>query len=924
MQRTGLAQPVEYTAADSWATLPLATEQLLAGTADSVPVGPELRQLFDGAGNDEAVFYGWPLVVVPDRRRVRRVAPLVVTALQPPTAEETDALAKDAEPYLNPALLCEDFFPPEALAAARAVTAGGLAVGDAEGLVSQLADVLTALGFDDHPALDPQRLSSTPGPRASGVYNAAVAYRGATNAATAGLVEELTQLRTRPDWLRTAARYLLEPAPDVALPDQPAPVAPLTLNDSQEQALAATGVLPVTVITGPPGTGKSQLVAAIVAAAWLRGDTVLVASTNNEAVKVAVERATPIDEGLLIRTGNAEQREALPPTLEALAGRPVPPGVSAAISRRQLEVAVATRTRLHDALAHRAAVDGELGQLALDLEARRTLLWGQPAASPVRDRRAQLARRARRVERSRWFTAARTRRTLTAAQVPTERAVQLTDLAEWAEAELRWDALHAEVTALGPRDPDTERDQLAAADHAWEQASLTAVQHTVATQISAGATALKHLARLRRGARAARLAAVAQALRSATGWACTALSAGQNFPLTAGLFDLVVIDEASQCGVAEVLPLAYRAKRLVIVGDPNQLAPVVTLTPRDVAIVAASVGASQDDLHARAVSYGQDSAYTAFARRAGRPPFLLDEHYRCHPEIAAYFNEAFYGGTLRVLTDVTRQDGTVRGLHWLEVAGQTEPGPRSGAVNRAEADAIVRWVLDHPDERGSLGVVTPFAAQAALIDNELRRALGEEQWTAREVAVGTAHRFQGGERDIVLFSPVLAAGARYGSARWVEEQRNLVNVAVSRARRALVVAGDASALAQLPTPTLAVLADVARREHPTPSPADREDRRLHSEAERRLYAALTDAGLSVQLKPVVDGYELDFAVITADGRQFDVECDGTQHTDARGRQRRQDLVRDLVLQRLGWRVLRVPAWRCLTEPGAAARDVAGA
>jgi very-short-patch-repair endonuclease len=277
-----------------------------------------------------------------------------------------------------------------------------------------------------------------------------------------------------------------------------------------------------------------------------------------------------------------------------------------------------------------------------------------------------------------------------------------------------------------------------------------------------------------------------------------------------------------------------------------------------------------------------------------------------------------------VLTDVTRQDGTVRGLHWLQVAGQTEPDPRSGAVNRAEANAIVRWVLDHRDEPGTLGVVTPFAAQAGLIENDLRRALGEEQWTARGVAVGTAHRFQGGQRDIVLFSPVLATDARHRTARWVEEQRNLVNVAVSRARRALVVAGDAAALTQLPTPTLAALAGAARRAHPTPSPADREDRRLHSETERRLYAALTEAGLSVQPKPVVDGYELDFAVTTADGRRIDVECDGTQHTDARGRQRRQDLVRDLVLQRLGWQVLRISAWRCLTEPRAAARDVAGA
>jgi very-short-patch-repair endonuclease len=520
------------------------------------------------------------------------------------------------------------------------------------------------------------------------------------------------------------------------------------------------------------------------------------------------------------------------------------------------------------------------------------------------------------------FAAARIRRTLAAAQVPAGSAVDAADVAEWAAAELRWDALSAEAIALASRDADAERAALEAADAALAAASLAAIRQMVATRISAGAVALKNLARLRRGARRARVAAVAETLAAARGWACTALSAGQNFPLTAGLFDLVVIDEASQCGVAEVLPLAYRAKRVVIVGDPNQLTPVVTLAPRDVAALAASVGASQDDLRTRAVSYGQDSAFTAFARRAGQPPFLLDEHYRCHPDIAAYVNDTFYGGSLRVLTDVTQQDGAVRGLHWVQVAGCTEAAPRSGAVNRAEADAIVHWILNHPDEPGSIGVVTPFAAQAALIEHRLRQALGEERWTAREVTVGTAHRFQGGERDVVLFSPVLAEGARPGTARWVEEQRNLVNVAVSRARRTLIVVGDAAALAHLPVPTLSALAAATRTEHPGPAVPPGEDRRLHSQAEQRLHAALSAAGVSAELKAVVDGYELDFAIVTADGRRFDIECDGAHHTDVRGRQRRQDLVRDLVLRRLGWQVRRFPAWRCLTEPDAVVTEIA--
>lgn len=96
---------------------------------------------------------------------------------------------------------------------------------------------------------------------------------------------------------------------------------------------------------------------------------------------------------------------------------------------------------------------------------------------------------------------------------------------------------------------------------------------------------------------------------------------------------------------------------------------------------------------------------------------------------------------------------------------------------------------------------------------------------------------------------------------------------------------------------------------------------LHSEAERRLYAALLRLGLTVQLKPVIEGYECDFTILTATGI-LDIEVDGTQHTDERGRQRRQDLARDAILNAIGVRVTRIPTWRCIQDPDAAARTVA--
>jgi very-short-patch-repair endonuclease len=814
----------------------------------------------------------------------------------------------------------------DALAAADACVPEGLPFGDAEATRARIIDVLETLGFDAS-RIDPDTLTGR-GTTAAGVHNVAVAFRGPSNHATRALGEELAALRQRNDWQHTAARWLVESprgaddtgtgqAPSgLAAGLPPVTVRSLQLNDSQEQAVLAAGKSPVTVVTGPPGTGKSQLVAAVVANQWLAGRSVLVASTNNKAVDVAVDRCETIDPALLVRTGNREKRDALPSLLEQLTGRGATPGPSRNVIRRQLEAAAAGREAVHRRLADRTATESALAQQILDVEALRTMLWGAPAPGPVHHQRAALRRAAHTLRRSRWFRGRRARRLLAAAQ-PTRPAVRVEDVVAWADAEVRADELIARVSALGPADPVRDREELAAVTTAWTEAGTTALLDTVQQQLHHGHGALQQLSHLRAAARTARAAAIARTFPYVPGWACTTLAAQANFPLQAGLFDLLVIDEASQCSVADVLPLAYRARRILVVGDPNQLTPVVTLGRAAIHGIARTAGTTHVQMRAAAVSIGDDSAFTAYVARSAGAPHLLEEHYRCHPEIARFFNEQFYAGSLRILTDVTGPTSP-RGLSFVDVPGSTRRGETGGAYNVDEADAVVAWVLEHGDEPGTLGVVTPFAAQARLIDDRLRAALGAETYEAREVAVGTAHRFQGGERDVVLFSVVLAGAASPGTARWVELQRNLVNVAVSRARRALVVFGDKVALAGTPVPTLHALVRMASGED-APIPLEQplndlhEVAALHSEAERRLYAALCRAGVSARLKPVVEGYELDFAVDTPAG-PVNVEVDGVHHTDDRGRQRRQDLARDKILESLGWRVLRVPAWQCLSRP----------
>ena len=320
----------------------------------------------------------------------------------------------------------------------------------------------------------------------------------------------------------------------------------------------------------------------------------------------------------------------------------------------------------------------------------------------------------------------------------------------------------------------------------------------------------------------------------------------------------------------------------------------------------------------------------ASLRRADAPdphqPIVLDEHYRCHPHIARWFNRVFYDGSLTVLTDVARMPSNERRIGWIDVRGEVRRGGAGSWTNIAEAEVAVRQIAAMVRHAGrSVGVVTPFSAQAALIQRLARRdeQLGDERLDAADFCCGTAHRFQGGERDTIVFSAVLTPGIPQRTAAWVEREKNLINVAVSRARQSLVVLGHPEIDAEL-SPTLASLRCYLRQistddDDDVMRPAI-DEIRTDSQAEARLLDAMRDAGFQPRGKLYVQGYELDFA-LQEHGLRLNVEVDGDHHVDARGKLRRQDLARDRILAGIGWEVIRIPAWRCSWDVEAAIRDI---
>ena len=907
---------------------------MVVGQSDSMPAPRELTEKL--RSRTRSIIYGWPTVVVIDRDHMPKVAPLFAVPVElERSAEGLWIMHATVEPEFNLAITASRLFDPSVTEDIGEMLSDGLPFGDAVAFAELASQTAELLGFEILSPLDARALESRI-ERTPGLCNAAISVIAEWSGFTRALRQELRYLQSRKDWASTAAAHIVPNGfvPERAIQPPAGPLAaPLECNYAQEQTLQNFRRQSLTVVTGPPGTGKTQLVVNAVTNSWLDGEKVLVTSTNNGAVDVAVDRADrDVSYGLLTRTGNRMVREHVPDRIASASAQIVKHRRSRERARADLKRTAGKRMTLQGKLVQMVKLDAEMLHLALEREesksaqseAARTLWAGaSPPRLPMSSRAVR--RRASRLLRAWWFRRWRTRRLRR--RLGCFDTAQMEQLATWAKLDQRTNALVSKLEIARAEHQELESsvgdpsDALLEADRQWAEASLRAIRADAAKRIALGA---KHLAMFgavpTRGEQFKRT--IANSFDYLRGWACTALTANANFPLKAGLFDLVIVDEASQCSLAAVLPLAYRAKRLAIVGDPYQLNPIVPLGNRLLKEIAGQSGFENDSLRERGIHHKEGSAYAAF-EFAAKPqaPNLLNEHYRCHPHIARWFNRTFYMGELMVLTDVSDASRRDRAIYWCDVQGQARRPATGSWMNQEEAAETVRQLSGIINSgHGTVGVVTPFTAQAQLIGQLARRQFGEDYLNEIDFVCGTAHRLQGDERDAIIFSSVISPAMDSSGIRWVEKERNLLNVAVSRARRALVVIGHPD-IEKLGSPTLTSLRVYLRQEvGQEASEVSPASFRTDSPSEQVLLEAMQLSDLMPHAKLQVEGYELDFALLEQ-GIRLNIEIDGDQHLDARGRQRRQDITRDRVLARLGWTVLRLPAWRCHEEIDAVLQEI---
>lgn len=817
-----------------------------------------------------------------------------------------------------------------------------------------------------------------------GIYNRAALLLADKPKFTKGLESELKTLSRQPiesyadtalgkllgknPWSKKNSSQLSHPILEV-----------LPMNFEQKQAVLKGLTQPLTIITGPPGTGKSQVVANLLINAVWSGKRVLFASKNNKAVDVVEERVNALGpRPVLLRLGSMTYQERLAEYLLSILsvsalgsdnddlkevvdshGRALEDYEALEVERQRiLEIRNKTDSLDRDAEAARSHFGKEAFPKAADLEFER-----------LRAIKESLTHAARKVDREFFSFADRAlwpflkgRRIrnfsmqaskfqdflresgmgsslLNAGEFTAEQAGQIAkdavyeiDLLE--KAALYFKALQKlkvanSLESIARREAKLKDRLVSCSSRLWQLwLRLLPARMPEEHRQKLG----KYSALLKMvvdgediSSRVAR--EYGQMLQDISHllpcWAVTSLSAKGRVPFLPKAFDIVIFDEASQCDIASALPLLFRAKSAVIIGDVKQLSHISTLAEGQDKILLEKHRLLGDSPH---WGYSYQSLFDLGATQvSGDNLVTLVEHHRSHADIINFANQEFYEKRLQVATKyefLKTPAETEPGVRWVDIKGWSER-PRSGlsVQNLPEAEKILeilRIIVKRGFE-GSLGVVSPFRAQANLI----REMVTGEQALAsliadQEFLVDTVHKFQGDEKDVMIFSPVVSTGFPRGSVGFLMGNKNLFNVAVTRAKAKLIVAGDFEACRNSGIKYLSSFASYAaslKIQNKTTSTGEASgdlgasypnvaNQDQVSGWEKQFYSAAHRAGFCLIPQYVIEKYTVDFLMVDGN-RKLVIEIDGERyHRNWTGELCRQDQIRNQRLFELGYDVIR--------------------
>lgn len=258
-------------------------------------------------------------------------------------------------------------------------------------------------------------------------------------------------------------------------------------------------------------------------------------------------------------------------------------------------------------------------------------------------------------------------------------------------------------------------------------------------------------------------------------------------------FDIAIVDEAGRATLSELLVPCIKAKKIVLVGDHKQLAPVI-----------------DDDVFEKIDD--KNNAKTSFFERlferlktADRENLkhTLTNNYRSERNICELYSNAFYDGNLNVSDEAnkTKQHGFKyfnSSVVWLDTSGlenKEDAQQGAGKINRCNAtyirktlETLYRTIIDEKLNY-DIGIITPYKAQKSLLEQNIKK----KDFKELKIDIGTVDSFQGSDRDIIIYDCVRSSKVKNkkgkGKIDFIADEKRL-NVSLSRAKKLLIIVGD--------------------------------------------------------------------------------------------------------------------------------------
>lgn len=378
----------------------------------------------------------------------------------------------------------------------------------------------------------------------------------------------------------------------------------------------------------------------------------------------------------------------------------------------------------------------------------------------------------------------------------------------------------------------------------------------------------------------------------------------ENFDPQNNKFDVVIIDEASQADILALSAL-YLGKRVIIVGDDEQV------SPDNVGIKIEEINAMIEQ-HLKGIPNshlfnGKTSVYD-LAKASGFKPLMLTEHFRCLPEIIEFSNKLSYNGRIRPLRDTSN----VRTKPYIVEYRVPNGYKTEQKTNKMEAEHIASLICACVEEEvycnKTIGVISLLGHnQAYEIDKLLQINLDPNEYETRKIQCGSPAQFQGDERDIIFISIVEGPNEKGGPVRLLHEEgrndanRKRYNVAASRAKDQMWIVHSLNPEIDL-KPDDIRLKLIHHAINPNIDKNEELNKLSESPFEKEVMEFLLNKGYKIIPQWKVGSYRIDM-VVESNGKRIALECDGEQHHTLDDLPN--DLKRQAILERLGWRFIRI-------------------